>query len=307
MSWRVLLGLVACNAIWATNPAMGKIVMQEFSPMQTSWLRYGSALVTAILLLLLLRWQRPKEVSPLSAIPGNWPWLAGIGVVTFCFSSYSQYKGLSLSTSTENALIVAMEPLFAVLLAWLFLREKLGLKQLGVFAVAIAGFLLLSKIKPGELGASLAVFNIGNLFLLLSMPSEAFYTIGSRKLAGRVTPLSVFGFSLPIGFLAFTSYLLLSGQGLPDFSKLSVNSFLALLWLGPLGTTITYSFWTLALVEAPVAAVALTLFVQPILGATTGMIFLGERLDFWQGTGATLILAALLLQTTMTLRQSDEA
>ncbi len=274
--------------------------------MHTSWLRYGSALLTVVFLLSLMRWKLPREVSPLSVLPKNWPWLAGIGAVTFCFSSYSQYKGLSLSTSTENALIVAMEPLFAVVLAWIFLGEKLGLKQVGVFLVAITGFLLLSKVNPSDLGASFAVFNIGNLFLLLSMPSEAFYTIGSRKLAGRVTPLSVFGFSLPIGFLIFSSYLLISGQGLPDPTRLSTGSILALLWLGPLGTTITYSFWTLALVEAPVAAVALTLFVQPILGATTGMLFLGERLNLWQATGAGLILAALLLQTTMTLRQPNE-
>jgi drug/metabolite transporter (DMT)-like permease len=302
MSWRVLLGLVACNAVWATNPAMGKIVMQEFTPMHTSWLRYFSALLTIIVILPFFYWRKPQELSPLSVIPKNFAWLLSVGLITFCLSSYVQYKGLSLTSSTANVLIVAMEPLFAVLLAWIFLGEKMKAKQLLVFAVAIVGFLLLSNVRPGELAASFSLFNAGNLFLLIAMPSEAFHTIGSRKIAGRVTPLSFFAFTLPIGFFAFTTYLLFSGHGLPDLNQISLRSFLALLWMGPLGTTITYSFWTLALVEAPVAAVALTLFVQPILGATNGMIFLGERLDSWQSLGAALILGALVLQTTFTLK-----
>ncbi len=112
MSFTVLLGLILCNAIWATNPALGKLVMQEFAPLHVSWLRYSMALISAILLLGLLRLWKPAEVSPTKEIlkSDNIPWLILIAVTTFLWSPYAQYIGLSQSTSTANALIVAMEP-----------------------------------------------------------------------------------------------------------------------------------------------------------------------------------------------------
>lgn len=225
-----------------------------------------------------------------------WPWLVLAGLATFFGSSTLQYIGLHQSTSTANALIVAVEPLFAVLMAWVILGEKFKLNQIFAFSLAILGFLLLSHIKPENLTASFALFNVGNLFLLLTMPMEATYSVVSRKLAGRLEPIPILSYSLPIGFAVFT-VLVASTSGLPYFTDLSLRGWFAVLWMGPLATTAAYIYWTVALVNAPVATVSLTLFVQPILGAIFGMTFLGETLDFWQSIGAALILSALFLQT----------
>lgn len=308
MSFTVLLGLILCNAIWATNPSMGKIVMQEFAPLHVSWLRYGLSLLSAYLLLILLRMVKPNEVSSTNEIlkKRNFFWVAVIACTTFFWSPYAQYIGLSLSTSTANAIIVAMEPLFAVFLAWIFLKEKLNHFQVLAVGIALVGFMLLSSLKPFALQDSLTQFNTGNIFLLLVMPAEAMYTIASRKLMHDLSPLSIFCSALSLGFFLFTSMLLLRGYGLPNPFDISSKSLLALIWMGPIGTTLTYAYWTLALKEAPVAAVALTLFVQPILGAIAGTIFMGETLDFWQKLGGALILVALLIQTKLSIKESHD-
>lgn len=304
MSWRVLLGLIACNAIWATNPLMGKILMQTHPALQVSWLRYASALVSVVIALAFFR--GGEELSSARQLRRNYPWIFAMGTITFFGSAILQYKGLSLSTSTANALIVAMEPLFAVLLAWAFLGESLRWRQFATFALAIVGFSLLSNLKPGDILASLALFSFGNILLLLTMPMEAMYSIISRKLVGKVTPLSLFSLALATGFCALSLYVYFSGVGFPFEQNLSATGWAAVLWLGPLGTTATYIFWTKALQNAPVAAVSLTLFVQPILGAAVGAIFLGERLDLWQAVGGILILMALVLQTLHTLRKEEK-
>lgn len=304
MSWRVFLGLVACNAVWALHPSMGKLVLRDFSPMHTSWLRYVSAFVTSLVLVACLRWTRPRHLSSISASLPHFRWILTAGFVTFFLSPFVQYQGLSLSTASANSIIVAIEPLFAVLLAWLFLKERLAPQQIAAFLIAVCGFLLLSNIRPGELGASFEQFNTGNLLLLVAMPSEAMYSIASRKLAGRVAPITFFALALPVGFAVLTAYLWLAGHGFPSLKHLTWASAFALFWLGPLGTTITYIFWTLALIEAPVAAVALTLFIQPILGVLTGAVFLGEHLGPWQSAGGLMILIALYLQTNLKFRRS---
>lgn len=311
MSWRVLLGLIACNAIWATNPVMGKILMREFPPLQVSWLRYSSALLAAAIALVILSRRLVARISPekpaeirssATMNPKVFPWVFAMGIFTFFGSAVLQYRGLSLSTSSANALIVAMEPLFATLLAWIFLRESVRWRQGFAFLLALAGFSLLSNLHPADLRGSFALFNFGNLLLLLTMPLEAMYSIISRKLAGRIDPLHLFAGALTCGFTALTLYVI-SAPGLPDHLPSSAMSWLAVLWLGPLGTTITYIFWTLALANASVAAVSLTLFVQPILGATFGALFLGERMSGWQAFGGLLILSALVLQTLHELKK----
>jgi len=275
--------------------------MQTHPALQVSWLRYGSALVSVLVLLCFFR--RSPELSSRSSVKENFPWIFAMGIITFFGSAVLQYKGLSLSTSTANAIIVALEPLFAVLLAWAFLGEHLRWRQTIAFGLAILGFGLLSNLHPGDLVASLSLFSVGNLLLLCTMPMEAMYSIVSRKLVGRVTPLSLFAFGLASGFTVLTLYVHFSGVGFPFATPLNDVAWAAILWLGPLGTTTTYVFWTKALQDAPVAAVSLTLFVQPILGAVMGAIFLGERLGFWQAMGAALILAGLVLQTLQTLRK----
>lgn len=302
MSWKVLLGLVVCNAIWAGNPVMGKILMRDFAPLQVSWIRYSSALLGTFLAVALLSRAKPALLGKFSQVKNAaiWPWIIAMGIITFFGSAVLQYKGLAQSTSTANAIIIALEPLFAVILAWIFLGETTKLNQAGAFVLATAGFLLLSNVKPSNIVGTLALFNFGNFLILMCLPMEAMYSVISRKLGGRLEPIPVFALSLPIGFLCLTSYLLYSGIPLPDLGKLSFQGFLAMLWMGPLGTAASYIFWTVALMRAPVMAVSLTLFVQPILGAIFGIAFLGERLDFWQLVGATCIVGALVMQTALT-------
>lgn len=299
MTWPVLLALLLCNAIWSVNPIMGKILLRSYPPYQLAQLRYGATLLTSTVIVLIYRWWRPQRLSPSRDVFSlrNFHWVASIGLITFFGSPILQYLGLIRGSATANSLIVAIEPLFAVLLARAFLGEHLSRKQMFGFFFATTGFLLLSNVKPDRLGESLSLFSIGNLFFLSVMPMEAFYTIASRKLAGRITPVSMFAAALPMGFAVLSAYLWIGHEPLPSLAPLADwHNLLALVVLGPIGTAITYIYWSEVLVDLPVAAVTLTLLGQPMLGAFSGYFFLGEHLDLWQGLGAVLILGALALQ-----------
>jgi drug/metabolite transporter (DMT)-like permease len=304
MRLRVLLGLVLCNAIWATNPMMGKLLLRDFAPMHVSFLRYSSSVVVAILAILIIQRKPSKIVTPPKALWNRkyLPWIFLTAIATFLGSPIFQYLGLSASTSTANNLIVAMEPLFAALLAWAILREPLNKKQSVAFVFALGGFLLLSNFQPGNLD-SLALLNIGNLFMLSTMPMEATYSVVSRKIEGKVGALTLYLAAALLGFFLFSFYLIVSEIGFPDFRKLTQMHWMAVIWMGPLGTCITYIYWTIALEKATVAAVSLTLFVQPILGTFVGSFFLREKLSNWQMVGAAFILFALLFQTSLEIKK----
>jgi drug/metabolite transporter (DMT)-like permease len=164
------------------------------------------------------------------------------------------------------------------------------------FGVALFGFTLLTGLSAAQLGQGIDSHLMGNLIMLISLTGEASYSILGRKLTARHPPLPVFGSSLGFGvlFLGVLVPLFTSGQVFEN--HFTWRSILGLLWLGPLGTTVTYIYWIFVLRNFSVASLALTLFVQPVFGSLWGVIFLKERLTLIQSLGGAMIVLAVLGQ-----------
>jgi drug/metabolite transporter (DMT)-like permease len=305
-----LLGLILCNVIWSAHPAMGKLVLLGFLPEQAAFLRYSTALLAYSLGWLVLRTlpsTRARFRRQPFLIPSGrreWTLLGLLGFSAFCFSPLLQMTGLAASRAMDNSLIVAMEPMVTVGLAWLVLREKLTWVQKIAFFVAILGFALLTGLSPSRFSGGWDAHLIGNLLLLSSLIGEAMYSIVGRKLIFRHPPAMVFGSALIVG-VCFLTLAALCLSGLPTASSIihmPWQSAIGLFWVGPLGTGLSYLFWITALKKVPVASLALTLFIQPLLGPIWGAVFLGERLTLPQSLGSALILCAVFGQTWFELR-----
>ncbi|MEN9722920.1 MAG: hypothetical protein RJB38_906 [Pseudomonadota bacterium] len=306
MPLRVLLGLIVCNVIWAANPVMSKILLETYRPEQVAWLRYASA--TAFFLLIVffksaVQLKGHREISAWFAWPQkirDFALLFGVGFSAFCFAPWVGLNGLHRTGAVDNALLIALEPVVTVILAMLFLGERLSRKQWGAFGLAVMGFSFLSGLAFVPASQWLEHPSIlGSLILVLSLCGEAAYSIFARRLAGRFTMTRVFGSALLLGFLALHLLLLISSE-LPPIGGLFLADFrkvLALLWLGPLGSTLTYLYWLLAIERVNVSSAALTLFIQPIAGSFLGILALDEGFTMTKGIGASLILAAVGMLT----------
>ena len=306
MPLKTLIGLIVGNLIWSAHPAMAKIVLRDFTPAEAAWFRYTSALLAYVLVLLYLKIRRPLTAPHfwIRAQSSRDLWLTiALGLLAFCVGPLLQMTGLSSSRATDNALIVAMEPLMSVFLAWLFLREKLNGPMVAAFGLALAGFSLIAGFSADTFHNGMDPHLFGNLIILLSLSGEAAYSVIGRKLIGRYQPIPIFGTALLVGVIGLTIATTVMGGGFAvnSMSQLTWKSALALLWLGPFGTAASYIYWMMALVNAPVATVALTLFIQPVFGSLWGYSFLGEHLTLLQGFGGVLILLAVLGQ----LRAAD--
>jgi drug/metabolite transporter (DMT)-like permease len=298
MKPRTLVGLVVCNLIWSFHPTMGKLVLAEVSSTTGAWARYTLSFLTFAIAARLLgatrdqAYFRPTQMKDFTI-------LATLGFMTFCFSPLLQMLGLSGSRATDGALIIAMEPMIAVILAWLFLKERISRFQLGAFGIALGGFSLLSGLSLERVSGGLDSRLGANLLLLLSLCGEATYSVAGKSLIQRHSPMRVFGSASLLGALFITlAALIILGPGfLGELPQLTWKGWLGLLWLGPLGTAATYLFWMFALSQASVASLSLTLFIQPLCGALWGYWLLGDRLNSIQMLGGALILGAVFAET----------
>ncbi len=209
---------------------MGKWLLVDFEPAHAAWLRYSSALVAFAVMAAILGIRRDAFV-PKGAGVRDWALFAWVGFMAFTFSPLLTLTGLNASRAVDQAIIIAMEPLVTVFLAWIILRERLSAAHLAAFVAAVAGFALLSGIRPGSFSGISEEHLWGNLLILVSLAGEATYSVIGRKLTLRFPPLAIFGPAILIGVLILTAvtYFL---AGFPEFSALTTRSFLALLWMG---------------------------------------------------------------------------
>lgn len=302
MVLRTWLLLAACNFFWSFHPLLGKIALESFTPLQSGLIRYGVAWAAYVVAALALRARGPIFAKPRNGRDALL--IAVFGIAPFAISPVLQLTGLARTQSIDNALIVSMEPIFSVVLAWLVLKERLDLGQWSAFFVATLGFLLLSGFDPRDFsagGEAAAARFFGCFLMMMALWGEATYSVVARILSTRYPVLPLFGSAITVGAASLAIYVL-SRESFPPWSAIRPESLGALLWLGVVGTALSYILWLRAVRDAPVASLVITLFIQPLLGLLWGVWFRGERLGLKEVGGAGLILAAVGAQSWRELR-----
>ena len=298
MSIHLLILLVIVNFIWAANPVMGKLVLEDFLPVHVAWMRFSSGLI-AFLAILPLLIRKPTFISVPEGLTHDsrhsqtdFGLLVLLATITFFLTPLLNIYGLDSSFATDAALITGTEPAITVLLALLILREHIGLFHWMMLGSALLGFVLLSDLTMDQILGTLTHRSLGNSLILLSTFGEASYSIIGARLVHRLGPLKTFGLSLTLGWLmlSFYTYWVF---GFPNLNALTLSSGLGLLWIGPMSLGFCYLSWAYILLRIPVRVAAFSLFLQPILGAALGIIFWGDQLGHMQVIGACLMLASI--------------
>lgn len=288
------------------NPVVAKVLIHEVGPMSAAWIRYFGAFTAYFLFraaqggIRRLRGERSGIIPEMFLRPGSWEEamnVALIGLTTCFFSPLTQMIGLASSTAVNNAILVALEPAFTVLFSAIFLKERLTRLHLASFGVALLGFGLLSRLlSPALWSKGGWDGSVGDAIIAAAVAGEAMYSVFGKKLLERHSESAIFGTALAVGAFCLTVVHLL-WQGLPPLGALSWKGWLAALWIGPLGTSVTYLFWLQALRRGiPIGSMALTLFLQPLVGALAGVFFLNEPLSGFQILGGLLIFVAVGFQ-----------
>ena len=283
----IIAGLFVANLIWAANPVMTKFMLADFGPLQVAWLR-----ITASAAFLGLGWflfsvrrgtigSQPEGRVLLRA--------ALMGAIVFYIAPLLITYGLDASLATHNSLITGLEPVVTIVLAWMILRESLGVGRWLTVLIAFAGFTLLSGFTSR--GANSGHL-FGNMLLLTAMAGEAMYSIIGKGIVRDTHPVTILVIALVTGALLLTAHLAIAGS-VPPPSQFSARSLAALLWVGPIATAGCYAYWLASLRDLPVNIVAFSLFVQPLLGSALGYTLMAERLSAIQWAGGGMIFIGL--------------
>ncbi len=308
MSRSKLVGLILCNVIWSAAYSISKHLMLHYSPMEVSFLRLLAAGIPLLLYCLLTGPDRQKRkhsrsylgawIRDLQRLDGR---LLLVGLLTFFVSPLCQMTGVHLSRAIDTSIMIAMEPLVTIFAACVLLGERLRTAQVVSLGLAIWGASILTDVTWAKLVLFTDARMIGNSIFLVSMLSEAAYSTVAKPVLDRRSPVVFLTVAIWVGIPLILAYnLIVDGParlaGLaPLLQRGDWSDWVAILYLGLGCTAFTYLFWMILLTDTPVSIMAVTLYVQPVLGVVWGHFFLGESVTLSTYSGGTLMLIAVWL------------
>jgi len=277
-----LIILLVMNLCWAAVYCVYKVVGQVLPTGAIVTLRFGMAGLCLLF---------------------AWPWLPGptprgkdlvvtlfMGALLYVLGQRLQVYGNQIGTAGNSAVLMAFEPLTVSLAAGIFLREHIGPRRLGGFALALCGVGLLHGVWRADFQwTGLAA----SLIFISSFVCEAIYSVLGKPIVQRSSVMKMLSISLLFGT---GLNLLIDGRQTWQAAKsLSPGAWALLVALAVICTAIGYSIWFIVIRECPINVAALTIFTQSAFGVALAGLWLGEKLHWEQFAGCLTITAGLIL------------
>ena len=255
-------------------------------------------LVAGAALLLLARWRG----QPVRLPRRYWPALLLLALSGGAIG----YGTMFLSPGRAGAGIASVlgntQPLVVIVLAAVFLRERLTWRKAVALAAGIAGVLLISA---SALESASAAGLAGSLLALASAAAFGASTIIVTRMAPDAPLLTITGWQFLIGGLPLmTLSLLLEGPGAQVWNPMFL---LIVAVLALFGTALTTTVWYWLVQRDDAGRLSLFLFLVPVLGVGLAALTLGERIGVSEAIGIVLTLSGILVALRSADHDDDDA
>lgn len=274
------LALVAVTAIapivWGSTYAVTHVFLPSDRPL------FAGAMRVLPVGILMLVWHRrlPR---------GSWWWRSLVlGGLTMGLFFGLLYIAAVRLPSGLGATLTALSPMVTVVLAWLLLRERAAKATLVAAITGALGVLLLVLQNDSQGGVDL----IGVLASLGAVTSASAGFVLTKRWSAKENVIVVTSWQLVAGGLMLTPVALLI-EGAPP--QLPLSGWLALAYLGLIGSGVAYVAWFRGLASMSAGSVAVIGLLNPVAGTLLGVVLLGEPFGPVHLLGMGLVLGSVLL------------
>jgi drug/metabolite transporter (DMT)-like permease len=270
------LALLMVTIFWGAGFPATKIALQTMTPFYHIGIRF----VIASLLLAVLFHKKLKDLNKDLIKPA-------LVLSSLLFATYAfQTVGIQYTTASKSSFFSGLAVLIVPLFSIFYLRKKLELKIAISVLTATLGLFLLSYTGTDF------NFNIGDFLTILCSVCYAWQllftgTFVQKHDATLLAIVQLFFVSVYGMVFAVTLEPFPTGMSLPSFWSLMFSAVLCT----------AFAFWmqTTAQKFTPAAHIALIFTMEPVFGALTSFLVLGEVLGARGIIGGLLIFAAMLI------------
>lgn len=199
-------------------------------------------------------------------------------------SIYFYYLALETTTITNTTLLVYTAPVWSVLLAALFLGERVEKRTVWGILASLAGVVVVSDMSK----LSVDPVNMkGSVYALLAGFFYSAMAISSKRVAEKTTPL----------YAAFWQYLVIIFMSLPFALPLTVpqltSNMPSLLYLGWAAGGVAFILYMEGIARVKGQVIQVITMLEILVASLSGILLLGEGVTVQTIIGASLILAGI--------------
>jgi len=270
--WQFVLMMSVCVLVWALAFPFIKIGLEEFSFVNLTIMRFFIVCIVFSLLILIF----PKKFSKLNKKDIIQIFLLGFfGVIVYhlCLN-----YGEQLVSPGAASLIIATIPIYIIIFAKIFLKEKIGVIKLVGVIIALFGVLIISI-----WGKEVTIIEIQFIFaafaIFIAAIMGAIYTIAGKKFLDKYSPLSLTAYAMIFGSIGLIP--LISKSLFIEVTNLSFNGWFAI--------------WYIALQMKNASEISVYLYVIPIVATIVSYFWFKENITILFILGALLVILGLVL------------
>ncbi|MCX7879994.1 MAG: DMT family transporter [Ignavibacteria bacterium] len=214
-----------------------------------------------------------------------------LGALNIPLNQYLFFTSINLTTPPNVALAYALSPIFILVVASYFLKERIQLRK--VFGVIIA-FIGITIVLV-EKGVSLrSEFFLGNLIAITASISWAFYSVYGKPLILKYGSIYTTGMSMILGLILYLPFSIIN----KDFSNLTqvqVIHLSQIVYLAIMTSGVAYLIWYYALKRLPASNVGIFNNFQPIFTTILSVIFFSQQISPFFVVGGILVILGVTI------------
>lgn len=283
---------VLAALIWSGNFVIARGVNQQIPPVSLAFYRWSLATVL-IAPLAIKKFKEEKDI-----VLKNWKYIFWVALTGITLFNTFVYVAGHYTSAINMALIgTTSSPIFATIMAVIFLKERLNAFRIIGILLCVAGIVLLLSKGSWENLASFT-FSVGDLWVLAGALSFAIYNILVRKKPTGISSINFLFVIFLLGtILLFPAYL----TELNITGPVQWNGYLygSIVYLG-LGTSvISFLCWNAALQKLGTGTTVLFGNLIPIFSTLEAVWLLGEQVNSIHLISGLLVIGGLIIANTM--------
>ena len=280
---QLVLAFAATYIIWGSTYLAIRYAVATIPPLVTAGVRHSIAGT------ILFAWAYARGFRPTRA---HWIFGVVVGALFFLIGHGSLHWAEQYVGSGLAALLIATEPMFILVLAWLMGQQKisrlsalgLGLGVIGVATLTGAELSLKSSSLLGLLAVLVGSFSWSAGVVIspkLKLPSDA---------VARTALPTICGAAMLLVAAALTGEFHAT-----HWASISVKSILGLAYLIVFGSVIAFTAYTWLLQQCSPALVATHTYANPVVAVFLGWLLASEPLTLRVVLASAVILGAIVL------------
>ncbi|MDQ8030573.1 MAG: DMT family transporter [Bordetella sp.] len=291
---QVYAQLMLVMATWGVNLVAVKYLTSQMDIYVVAAIRIVVAFAAVSAFVLLKKGRIPRLTLAQAG------WLAAAGVLVVYAHQIALVSGLRMTTAANATLIMATSPLWSVVLAAVFYRERLTSSRIGAAALGLGGVAL---VVAGS-GGQVAQAGAGDLLALFAVIVFVFGGLVIQRVSRALDPLTILWWMYLVGAISLTLHAALSADTYRAESWSSdLWPWVVVVFSAVIASGVCNLLWNAGIARLGMSRAAMFVNWLPIFGLLAAAIFLGERITLLHLAG----LACVLSGTWLGLRPAPAA